>query len=78
MSEGNKFVSGYISNKRFYNIKERLREYLNDDVVKLDEVLRVICEETNYNPVVKQYDERKAECIKRYRMRKKEKEKNEK
>lgn len=75
MSSEKKYVTPYISNKRFEKIKERLSDHLKESSApSLENILQIICDETNYDPNVKQYDERKAEAIKRYQKKKREEE----
>lgn len=58
-----KYVTPYISNKRFSIIKNRLEGLLESKTNEcgvpyqplLNDILQVICDETNYDPNIKKY-----------------------
>jgi len=85
-----KYVTPYISNKRYSNIKRRIGEFINGTASNmadisgsspsslggvpcdefLDQILEIMCDETNYDPNIKQYNEQRSISIKRYQKKK--------
>lgn len=50
-----KYVKPYISNKRYAVIKEQISKCIEGSSVNIEDILEIICKNTNYDPNVKKY-----------------------
>jgi hypothetical protein len=50
-----KFVTPILTEKRYANICQKIRNILEGDVDKTEKILKALCDETKFDPDIKKY-----------------------